>query len=638
MKPRHNDLGVRFCLMLSWVLVLVLGMPARADAPAPAQCTPGSCDDSNVCTIDTCDPVQGCIYTPVNCDDGSVCTVDTCSPNGGPGVATLFIGHDTTQLERQYQKNGTFVQTWGAIPQATGAAVDANGVVYICNPAQGNNVIERRGPGNTNLGTITATVNGQFIEDLGNYFGGFILAGTFEGDVYRINTTTGAHIFMFSTGQQFIGVTYDGTNIWTTGGYTSNLVHRRDLAGNVLSTFNTGQMNAAIGYDPDDGTLWIGHANGQVTHRSQSGTLLGGFSTGTNGELVDGLELANIALAPGCQNVPVDCNDNDFCTDDACDPTSGCHHPPHVCNDSNPCTDDACSSQTGCVYTNNTAPCDDSNFCTTGETCSGGLCQGATPVVCTDNNVCTTDSCDPRTGCDFVNNNSYCDDGNACTIEDMCVGGTCQPGIPVVCDDNNACTTDTCIPAQGCVYTNLPTGSPCDDADACTTGDVCVGGTCQGAPVVCPAPDQCHVAGGCDPMTGACTNPPAPNGTACSDGNPCTVGDVCENGVCAGTQILTPAETHNMTAAADKVTYRWSPAPDATEYDAQRGGTGSLPVGSSSAGEVCYPGLIEAELVDGTSPPPGTGFWYLSRARNPCGLGPWGAQSDGTARVTGACP
>src|SRR2546425_1200214 len=204
MKSQYGECTVRFCVLFSLALVLVLGMPANAHAMAPAQCTPGSCDDNNVCTTDTCDPVQGCIYTPVNCDDGNVCTVNT----------------------------------------------------------------------------------------------GFILAGTFEGDVYKINTSNGAYTLMFSTGQSFIGVTYDGTYIWTTGGYTSNLVHKRDLAGNVLATFNTGQMNAAIGYDPDDGTLWIGHLNGQVTHRSQSGTLLGGFSTAAGGQIVDGLELANMPLAP----------------------------------------------------------------------------------------------------------------------------------------------------------------------------------------------------------------------------------------------------------------------------------------------------------------------------------------------------
>jgi len=638
MKPPFGVRALRFRVLLSLVLVVVLGMLANGDAmAAPAQCTPGSCDDNNVCTIDTCDPVQGCLYAPVNCDDGSVCTVDTCSPTGGPGIATLFMGHDISQLERQYQKNGTFVQTWGATGQATGAAIDANGIVYVCNPAFGNNVIERRGPGNTNLGSITATVNNKWIEDLGNYGGGYILASTYDGGIYRINTTNGADTLMFATGHTLNGVTYDGTDIWTTGGTSTTLVYRRDLAGNVLATFNTGQTNYAIGYDPDDGTLWIGHAGGLVTHYSQVGALLGGFSTAAGGQVIDGLELANMPLAPGCQNTPVDCNDNDFCKDDACDPTTGCYNPPHSCNDNNPCTDDACSSQTGCVYTLNNALCEDSNLCTVGDTCSAGACLPGGPAVCNDNNVCTTDSCDPRTGCAFVNNNNFCSDGNLCTVEDMCVGGTCQGGIPVVCNDNNPCTADSCIPAMGCVYANLPPGSTCDDGNACTQGDVCVGGTCHGAPVICQAPDQCHVAGGCDPLTGACTNPPAPNGTACNDGNPCTAGDVCVNGVCGSTLVATPLETRNMAAAPDKVTYSWSLSSDATTYDGLRGVTG-FPVGSSSGGEVCYPGLTEAQLVDAAHPAPGNGFWYLSRARNPCGPGPWGAQSDGTARITTSCP
>jgi hypothetical protein len=635
--PRH-DRGTRFNALLFSAFAFVLGILTSAHALAPAQCTPGSCDDNNPCTIDTCDSVQGCIHTPVNCDDGNVCTADTCSPTGGtPGVATLFVGHDTSLPEHQYQKIGTFVQTWGAIGNATGAAYDA-GVVYICNPAYGNNVIEKRGPGNTNLGTITATVGGEWIEDMGNFGGGFILASLSGGDIVRINTANGADTFMFSTGHSIPGVTFDGTNIWTTGGQTTTFVYKRNLSGTILASFDTGRQNVGIGYDPDDGTLWIGHPMGEMTHHSQAGALLGGFTTASNGGYIDGVELANLPVPQGCAHTPLDCNDNDYCTIDACDPMTGCFHPARSCDDSNPCTDDACSSQLGCVHTNNTAPCEDSDLCTAGDTCSGGLCQPGAPVVCNDNNVCTTDSCDPRTGCAFVNNNNFCDDGNACTIEDMCVGGTCHPGVPVVCNDNNPCTADSCIPAQGCVYTSLPPGSACDDGNPCTTGDVCVGGTCHGAPLVCVAPDQCHLAGACDPISGTCTNPPAPNGTACNDGNPCTSGDVCVNGVCGGTAVGGPAETLNLSASADKATYTWSPASDATAYDAVRGGTGAFPVGSSSTGEVCFSNLTEARLSDTAAPAPGSGYWYLSRARNPCGTGPWGTQSNGTERVTGTCP
>ena len=634
--------GVRtgyFWRTLSSRLILIFGVQASAHALEPAQCTPGGCDDNNSCTVDTCDPVLGCVFTPVGCDDGNACTVDSCSQTGGPGVATLFIGHDFSQLERQYQKIGTFVQTWGALPKATGAAVDANGVVYICNPAFGNNLIERRGPGNTNLGTITATVDNRWIEDMGNYGGGLILASTHTGHIYTINTTNGAHTLLFATGHNLPGVTFDGTDIWTTGGTTTNLVYRRNLAGTVLSSFSTGQINGGIGYDPDDGTLWIGHPAGQVTHHNQAGALLGGFYTLTGGQYIDGLELVNLVLPAGCQHNPVTCNDNNFCTIDACDPITGCSWTTQLCNDNNPCTDDpACDPQVGCIHTFNTAACEDSDLCTIGDTCLDGAClPGSTPAVCNDNNVCTTDSCDPRFGCAFVNNTNFCDDGNACTLEDMCAGGTCQPGVPVTCTDGNVCTTDGCDPMTGCVFTPQANGSPCDDGNACTSGEVCVGGTCQlGVGIACSPSDPCHVAGVCDPGTGLCSNPAAPNGTACNDGNPCTVGDVCVNGVCGGGPIVVPAETQNMAAAADKATYNWSPSSDASAYDAVRGG--AFPVGSSSAGEVCFGELTAAKLVDETRPASGSGFWYLSRARNPCGPGPWGTQSNGIARDTTVCP
>jgi hypothetical protein len=50
----------------------------------------------------------------------------------------------------------------------------------------------------------------------------------------------------------------------------------------------------------------------------------------------------------------------------------------------------------------------------------------------------------------------------------------------------------------------------------------------------CPAQDQCHAAGSCDLDTGACSNPSAPDGTACDDADGNTSSDVCSSGVCGG--------------------------------------------------------------------------------------------------------
>ncbi len=143
------------------------------------------------------------------------------------------------------------------------------------------------------------------------------------------------------------------------------------------------------------------------------------------------------------------------------------------CDDSNPCTDDSCNPATGCVHTNNTAPCNDGNACTTSDTCSGGLCVGGPAPNCDDSNPCTDDSCNPATGCVHTNNTAPCSDGSACTTNDACSGGLCVGGPAPNCDDSNPCTDDTCNPATGCVHTNNT--APCSDGNACTTADTCSG-------------------------------------------------------------------------------------------------------------------------------------------------------------------
>ncbi len=162
----------------------------------------------------------------------------------------------------------------------------------------------------------------------------------------------------------------------------------------------------------------------------------------------------------------------------------------------------------GCGYADrvNGSTCDDGDACTGNGTCNTGSCTGAVPLDCDDGNPCTTDSCDPALGCVHTNNSDACTDGNACTVNDVCVGGTCLAGAARDCNDNNACTADSCDPISG----------------ACN----------HGIPAVCPAPDQCHLGGACDPSTGLCVNTTKPDGTACDDGSLCTTGDACQGGIC----------------------------------------------------------------------------------------------------------
>jgi CTP:molybdopterin cytidylyltransferase MocA len=261
----------------------------------------------------------------------------------------------------------------------------------------------------------------------------------------------------------------------------------------------------------------------------------------------------------GCQYATA-CDDNNDCTTDSCSPQTGCSHSnrtgacndgnactaldlcgggtchpgaPIICTDLNGCTTDTCNPPTGCVFTNNTDPCTDGDACTTGDACSGGSCQPGAPLVCSDSNVCTTDACDPSTGCVFTNNTGPCTDGNACTANDTCGGGTCHAGSQIVCNDSNVCTTDSCSPATGCVFTNNT--SPCNDGNPCTIGDTCGGGACNpGSPAVCNDNNVCTT-DTCSPATGCVfTN----NTSPCNDANACTSGDHCASGSCTGTTVI----------------------------------------------------------------------------------------------------
>jgi K319-like protein len=289
--------------------------------------------------------------------------------------------------------------------------------------------------------------------------------------------------------------------------------------------------------------------------------------------------------------------------------------------------------------------CSDGNACTQSDTCQSGVCVGSNPVTCSASDQChAVGVCSPGTGvCSnpTAPDGTACSDGSACTLSDACQSGTCVGANPVVCSPSDQChVAGVCDPGTGvCPNPSAPDGASCIDGNACTQTDVCQSGVCTGSnSVVCTASDQCHAAGICNPGTGACSNPSAPDGTSCDDGNACTVGDTCGGGACVGTAITIPTETQNVSVDADKATYSWSAVPDSTRYDVLRGDLGSLPVGPAGADESCFDDLSGPTLSDTTSPTPGTGFWYLSRGENTCGIGTYGTQSDGTPRISTTCP
>ncbi|MGB0589573.1 MAG: hypothetical protein ACPGU1_07845 [Myxococcota bacterium] len=175
--------------------------------------------------------------------------------------------------------------------------------------------------------------------------------------------------------------------------------------------------------------------------------------------------------------------------------------------------------------------CEDGNVCTTNDTCFGGTCLGGAPLDCDDGEQCTDDSCDATLGCASAVRDGICDDGDACTVDEVCEEGTCQSGVPADCGDDNPCTIDGCELTTGCTWT-VRLGEACDDGDACTTGDVCqMSSLCVPSGALACDDDNACTDDACDTFNG-CIN--TPNQDECDDGQLCTVDDTCKDGVCVG--------------------------------------------------------------------------------------------------------
>ncbi|HVU00762.1 MAG TPA: hypothetical protein VHE30_03390, partial [Polyangiaceae bacterium] len=245
------------------------------------------------------------------------------------------------------------------------------------------------------------------------------------------------------------------------------------------------------------------------------------------------------------------CNDGNACTQsDTCQAGTCTGANPVVCPTPDQCHDPGtCAPGTG-VCSNpqktNGTTCNDGDACTQTDTCQTGSCTGSNPVLCSAQDQChVAGTCAPATGaCSNPQkaNGTGCNDGNACTQSDTCQAGTCTGANPVVCPTPDQChVAGTCAPATGvCSNPTKTDGTTCNDSNSCTQSDACQGGVCTGAnPVVCPTPDQCHNAGTCSITSGTCSNPSKPDGTGCNDGNGCTLTDTCQTGSCTGTTPVT---------------------------------------------------------------------------------------------------
>ena len=202
------------------------------------------------------------------------------------------------------------------------------------------------------------------------------------------------------------------------------------------------------------------------------------------------------------------CNDLDPRTfDDTCDASGDCIGIPCECEEPGQCCN-GCLAYAGAL-------CSDEDPCTYDDICSeAGVCVGKGIECIDDPEDCGTRRfCNGTDTCTVVSvvPGESCDDGIACTYNDVCQEGGGCAGTPYTCEPDECETGSVCDGEGGCIPSNKPAGEPCGDPyeDACDKPDTCDGNglcrpnfepvttVCREAAFDCDAPETCDGEGSC---------------------------------------------------------------------------------------------------------------------------------------------
>lgn len=437
------------------------------DVCAGGACVPGvakSCDDTNLCTNETCDPLTECVYTQTDCDDGDPCTTDSCDPQTGECVHAPLVCNDFNLCNGTETCDpaigcvvGVALNCDDENPCTDDSCVPATGCVSVANTAPCTDEDPCTGPEVCSGGAcfpgpaVDCDDGDDCTEDSCNSQTGECVHGDPIPDCCMDDADCEGSV---PIGFTWMEATGPGPSdwLWNNGLYSFECVSYSGLP-NLTCAF----------YEDSDHDAWV------------DGPLPSGQESICN----DGID-GDLDGDTDC--VDDDCDDGSACyggnpctTGDVCADGECVFGPAKDCDDLNPCTDDSCEPATGCVFTPNTAACDDGDACTDDDLCEGGACEGM-PLNCDDGNVCTDDSCDMVLGCQHVINTATCDDGNPCTTGDVCANSSCTGGPATNCDDGDPCTTDSCDALLGCQ--NVAVLNCCEVNADCAEGSVCWQGEC----------------------------------------------------------------------------------------------------------------------------------------------------------------
>jgi len=197
-----------------------------------------------------------------------------------------------------------------------------------------------------------------------------------------------------------------------------------------------------------------------------------------------------VVNADPCDEDP-DCDDGEFCNGIETCVEGACQAA------IDPCPGQTCDEDGDtCVECLVDGDCDDRLYCNGAETCVGGTCQEGSTVDCNDGISCTADSCNETTdSCDYVPNDSFCDDGLFCTGTEKCdPAKDCQPGTGDPCPEGQTCDEESdtcCTPSEQTCDDGLDNDcdgdADCDDLEDCAGDPACCGSRGDD----CTSNDQC---------------------------------------------------------------------------------------------------------------------------------------------------
>lgn len=232
----------------------------------------------------------------------------------------------------------------------------------------------------------------------------------------------------------------------------------------------------------------------------------------------------SIAVGRRCGDAASACSEQDRCDADgacapkhlpegtACNTVSAGAEPVIACD-----LPDTCDGAGTCVdrRAGDSTPCEDGQFCTTGDQCLAGQCAAGGPLSCGENQLCVEGA--RACQCAGCNVNGVCypagaGDGNPCFVCDPARSSTAfsaSEGARCGDPDGECFGPRTCDSIGQCLSRPLGAGIPCGDQST----------------TACSGPDSCNGSGTCTPNH-------IGDFTSCEDGLFCTEGDFCQGGAC----------------------------------------------------------------------------------------------------------